>query len=365
LKVETLKLVCINLRSINRVIFVSMTFPTSTNRFAYCGWEFLNSRKSECDSSERQEIAEFEQDDDVTFEVESDLNEDLPDENEETKPLAGCRLLYITEVLNYVKQIHKVNTDIFNHSGTYSIVNGWIEPPEPCMQNNRRGPEHFCYPKLFVWNPQGFGDDVVKCYKCRSSKGVISNGWPDRPIARRVVGLDSCYFIVSKRYKCKGCNMQFNGYNEQVLAQMPEQVRLLFPCFLTHRSALDHNVLTLLRATVAESLGPGPFQDILTELHKQRYEKEKARYLGQLRTHLAKPGTKHFFVKESPKPFPDFDDPCGYGGFIPSSRYLVSVCKSFILQNEAQLQAQIAKAPAEVLSADETFKVFMCSIAKD
>ena len=84
-------------------------------------------------------------------------------------------------------------------------------------------------------------------------------GWNDNPIARRVVGLDQNYFIITKQIQCQkfpnsetsGCGKSMNYYDPSVLDQLDPTLVAEFPAFLTHRSGIDKTLMTLIHAGVA------------------------------------------------------------------------------------------------------------------
>jgi hypothetical protein len=61
--------------------------------------------------------------------------------------------------------------------------------------------------------------------KSMSYIDTILSGWNSNPIARRVVDLDSCYYILARRLKCRhGCQKSCNPYDDKILAQLPPHI---------------------------------------------------------------------------------------------------------------------------------------------
>jgi hypothetical protein len=228
--------------------------------------------------------------------------------------------------------------------------NFWIEPPDPVLSRKLTHWKYFVCPRVFVWMPEEI--DLVsdiKCPKCTSKTKL--KGWPDKPVARRVVGLHDCYWILYRRHTCTNpeCHKNFSSLHPKVLQQLPIAVRNRFPAFLTAKSGLDMEVVHMLRASVAESCGMNPFRKLLAANHARKYASLKLDY-NSVNNAFAVPS------------FPDFDDREGYGGFVPSSKYLGTVYVSFILMHEQELAAQMVKASADIISVDHSFKVCLNSL---
>lgn len=73
----------------------------------------------------------------------------------------------------------------------------------------------------------------------------LNIGWQDTPVARRVVSLDSTYYILAQRWRCRGprvdgmnggCKVNFTLYDERILRQFPKGLQLTFPGMSTSLS---------------------------------------------------------------------------------------------------------------------------------
>ena len=115
---------------------------------------------------------------------------------------------------------------------------------------------------------------------------VGAHGWRENRFGRRVIGLDTCYFILSRRYICHTCQKQaelqrnvveaaaahaglrvvsdqptvvphtFMGWDPKSVERLPNGHGELFPAFLTWRGALDKRVIDLMRPLFAAGLRP-------------------------------------------------------------------------------------------------------------
>ncbi len=159
---------------------------------------------------------------------------------------------------------------------------------------------------------------------------------------------------MSRRLHCQNnaCKNKFSEHDPRVVSQLPPEWQHAFPAVLTKRSGIDKKVLFNLRASIAEGMGPEPFYRILKENHMRRYYQLQISFMSNLYAKL-KAGS---VITLKPK-YPEFHDNNGYGGFYPSSRYLVNVYTMLILMHEPSLLGQIAKASGKVLKIDFSHKV--------
>ncbi|KAJ7681913.1 hypothetical protein DFH06DRAFT_953146, partial [Mycena polygramma] len=143
----------------------------------------------------------------------------------------------------------------------------WFLLQEPKSTATAIGPDLLYQPRVFVWLPDTLLDKKIRCPFC--DKGDMTpGGWNSNPVARRVVDLDSCYYILARRLKCRqACNRSCNPYDTKILDQLPAHLRNEFPAFLTHRSGIDKKLLTLVRSGIAHGLTSHAWEQILRELH--------------------------------------------------------------------------------------------------
>ena len=136
------------------------------------------------------------------------------------------------------------------------------------------------YRSVFVWLPDvRWGDEVMPCCpSCKCNTDVFSHGFHDSNFGRKVIGLKSNYFIISKRYICKRCKkkngdlsttiktlkaqhadcsteiqmkkkLQYThmGWNNTSVAFMPYGWGFEFPAFLTSKAGLDNDIIDMMR----------------------------------------------------------------------------------------------------------------------
>ncbi|KIK00182.1 hypothetical protein K443DRAFT_100888 [Laccaria amethystina LaAM-08-1] len=185
----------------------------------------------------------------------------------------------------------------------------WIHPRHPFFAMDKAAisaggitPESLYFPDVFVWIPTLLNGDnklVCKDHKCIRSGGknkeLSIKGFNDNPIARRVITLDSCYYILTQRVECSrksgGCGKSWNLYDPMIMEQLDPGLAACFPAFLTHRSGVDKTIMTLIRAGMAHSLSSNAWSKILRELHLREHDSRELTYLYAIQ----KEESKHNF----------------------------------------------------------------------
>ena len=142
----------------------------------------------------------------------------------------------------------------------YAAKTFWISPPDHFFalkksQESSDGlnPTSLYHPRIFVWLSEFLDKSPITCQnsECQYFKDSLHpmtvKGWNDNPIARRVIGLDQNYFIITKRIQCRkipnsetsGCGKSMNYYDPVILDQLDPTFVAEFPAYLTHRSGID------------------------------------------------------------------------------------------------------------------------------
>lgn len=121
--------------------------------------------------------------------------------------------------------------------------------------------------------------------------------------------------------------------------------------YLTHRSAIDKELMALIRAGLARRMCPNSWADVLRELHFLRHDLRELAYLKVL---------KIMPVGKRPIPcipFSPFGDRNGYAGFTPSRHYIANVYIDFMLRIRPHLDRAMACLTGTILKWDHSFKV--------
>ena len=172
----------------------------------------------------------------------------------------------------------------------------WLLPCRMAWIAKKLGlePRHKSYYKrIFVWLPDDrWGEEAMpRCPNCRSNKDVGSHGFQSNHYGRIVVDMHENYFIMARRYICKGCkeacqfsvetakagqargaeiyaediSYTFMGYNPTSVALLPRGYGDEFPAILSHKAALDKKVIDLMRAVQDKGVRSESFSKMLLE----------------------------------------------------------------------------------------------------
>ncbi|KAF7369576.1 hypothetical protein MVEN_00288100 [Mycena venus] len=237
----------------------------------------------------------------------------------------------------------------------------WIRPPDRwfSLEEYKTKPQNLVpdplyYPDIFVWllkslMPKDFN---FRCIFCGSAN-MSDYGWNRNPVARWVVNLDSCYFILSRRVRCESssCHKSRSLYEDKLLAQLPKHLANKFPAFLTHRSGIDKKVLTLIRSSIAHALTSNAWERIFQELHVRNRDLAEQAYLHALK------GCSPLQLPEKLIPFSSFHDKKGFAGFTPSRWYINSVYVDHMSYVKPYQDQAMSAIPATTVSWDQSFKV--------
>jgi hypothetical protein len=220
------------------------------------------------------------------------------------------------------------------------------------------------YRDVYIWLPDMQYGAMPPCPSCSSADDVGAHGWRDNHICRRVCGLDTSYFVISRRYVCRTCRRAADarraeaasalglsvvddleaealegtpragrgsgradaeGAEEELLgaytfmAWHPRSLRLLpyglggrFPAFLTHRAAVDKSLIDLMRPLFDKGVRPEAFSSTLLELHAKRYWQLHLLHEERYAREKAQPSISlSLNARAAPPPFSTFGDKAG------------------------------------------------------
>ncbi|KAJ7119377.1 hypothetical protein C8R46DRAFT_1364814 [Mycena filopes] len=227
----------------------------------------------------------------------------------------------------------------------------WFLLQEYKSTSTQLTPDLLYHPDVFVWLPKSLlpQDFEFACIFCAAGK-MTDWGWNYNPIARRVVDLDTCYYILSKRIRCGSCHRSCTLYEDAILAQIPPDLANEFPA-LTHRSGIDKKLVTLIRSGIAQGLTPHGWERVLRELHVRNRDLAEQAYLHALKKcpTSQRPG--------SLVPFSSFEDNKGYAGFSPSRWYINSIYIEYMSHVKPHQDQAMAALPASAVSWDQSYKI--------
>ena len=84
----------------------------------------------------------------------------------------------------------------------------------------------------------------VRCPVSDCKRACKPRGWANNPKARRVLGLEKCYYLASYQYECPAAGHgKFYASNPCCIRKMPLYIQYQFPAILTKKLAIDLKVI--------------------------------------------------------------------------------------------------------------------------
>jgi 3'-5' exonuclease len=228
------------------------------------------------------------------------------------------------------------------------------------------------YRDIKVWMPDlqyGVSKGQPLCPACKSGMGVHS--YPTDHPARRIVGFGSHYFVMSRQYKCCKCQTTnkeqakhgvgkservqytFMGWQPDVMASYPLDVRNTFPAVLSKRAGLDRDLSRSLRPFFDKGFRAEALSALLLELHSVNYMHELIAYEDTLRRDN---GMAHFRPNRDRSMFSKFDDKFRFNGGVPTAEYLRNCHKEICDDIRPHLDRERRKISCDQLSVDGSYK---------
>ncbi|KAL0565231.1 hypothetical protein V5O48_016796 [Marasmius crinis-equi] len=268
----------------------------------------------------------------------------------------------IAEQLEEVREELKKELKELKKPRCYSLGDFWIRPRHPVFALHGAAVTGFkpslLYRKsIFVWLPS-YLPGAPERFKCVCGQYLNKHGFNDDTIARRVSSSPEDYYLLTNRYICcarrrdattTGCGQIFQGTDPLIIGQLPRHVQEAFPCYLSHRGAVDKHLMNELRCTIATCFGPKPFSEMQQELQTLRHSQLELMYLSAAR---------HYGIKNV-QSFSTFNDPLGYNGASRSTHYFRSMFTEWYAAFRIFLDRVQASLPLTIGKADHTFKVIV------
>ncbi|KAJ3317149.1 hypothetical protein HDV06_001963 [Boothiomyces sp. JEL0866] len=293
----------------------------------------------------------------------TDDDEDGRNSNSTPKPLRWYDLN--ANMTDYLKSVQvsiinaqtEVNAKISFNGGLNRF---WIDPPNPNIKiwngyqsGKAPDPKHYYRRRVYVWAPHLILPALVlSCPKCGNrgkvdAKSFTTSGWGDRP--RIVYGLGDYYFLIFQIKFLTWLNLEF-------------------PAVLTHRAAIDKDLLKFLFSSIENSFGISAVRKQLLELSAERHHELELKYLSLLQTlkvHYDSltdaEKSSHFEftlakLKELPK-FSTFTDKEQYMGKVPSEKYLTTIFQDEVEKKMKYYELEMQRRTTTVLRVDHSYKV--------
>jgi hypothetical protein len=123
-----------------------------------------------------------------------------------------------------------------------------------------------------------------------------------------------------------------------------------YSAYVTARSAMDKNLMAVMRTLYSGRFGPEPFAKLLGEMRHLRHSRMELIYLAECLSRPLPAGS-------SRAPFSAFDDSDRYAGTHPSTQYCKAVFVDWMRAHRVYFDRVMASLPGGILKGDHTFKV--------
>jgi len=166
------------------------------------------------------------------------------------------------------------------------------------MLNMENVAEEFYYRDVYVWLPDvRWGKECMPCCPtCRTNTHVGPHDLRLDHVGRRITDMNTHYFVVGKRYKCKHCEQQakdigsklarqvgggsvhgkvgnqtFGGYDRTTLTLFPHAKGERFPAVLSHKGGISKELLRWTTMLFDAGVRPHRLSTILLAQHTARH----------------------------------------------------------------------------------------------
>jgi hypothetical protein len=231
--------------------------------------------------------------------------------------------------------------------------------PEPLtLTNARLIPEVHYYPVVHYFLPLDVDENLsIQCPLCDIADKLEGHGWSR---ARRVIGLEDCYYVRTRRMYCSSCKKSSTPWEAYAMKKLPAHLSALLPCVLTARLAADRGVVALLRATMELGVGPQSFSHLLREMHSKHHAEKHLAYLSRIHTFNERARSAGFRSPAAPSTVPvfsAFDDRIRYAGVHGSANFWRQLLCRCMEVEEHGIRAKNAMITATITKGDHYFKV--------
>lgn len=228
------------------------------------------------------------------------------------------------------------------------------------LNDGSLSPQHLFNARFFLWDPETLVDRIA-CPRCGDRLGRHTA----LPRPRRVVDLDSTFWLIGWRYRCRTCvnpdskkqTVTFSSWDTRILQSLPTALAQEFPAYLSHRSGISKTAFAFMRSCFQNGMGAKQFADILCVQHTRKYDELHLEYLRAIESRRGMAAWR----KETYSAFPTFDDRSaeGFRGFTPSSQWLRDMYDRFIEDHQHYLDQHTAMLSGEICAIDHSHKVLV------
>ncbi|EJK69590.1 hypothetical protein THAOC_09135, partial [Thalassiosira oceanica] len=245
------------------------------------------------------------------------------------------------------------------------------------------------YRDVYVWLPDVMwpgssekSEMMPCCPNCLTNERVAQHCFRDNHFGRLIIGLNTTYYTISRRYICYECqeaskrakaayatiaqqvdahaaidqiddsSYTFMAWDNRIMHLYKYGRGARFPAFLTWRAGLDKTLLRMLPPLQDGGFRADRTSKMICELHSLAYDDaciEHEHEIQRLRSNPVAASNVY-------EPLGDFNDPRTWRGKIPTANYLVHARKLFFASIKAHLDKSVKQRGAEVLHWDVSYK---------
>ncbi|KAF6749915.1 hypothetical protein DFP72DRAFT_818260, partial [Ephemerocybe angulata] len=226
------------------------------------------------------------------------------------------------------------------------------------LRFQKPSPQALYNPRFFLWDPLCLVPDI-RCPRCRTP--LIRHGTIQKP--RRVVDLNSTFWIIGYRYHCTSCTnpvsgrhtVTFNSWDRRILAVLPPYLAEQFPARFTRRSGISMTVAEWMRSCFQKGMGAKQFSACLSSQHTLHYDKLNYQYLS----YLAMRQSLDQWRGAQFQAFLPYEDtsPLGYGGYVPCGSMFRDIYDQVIEEHKVDINQHTSMLPLNVGALDHSHKV--------
>ncbi|OBZ82404.1 hypothetical protein A0J61_09548, partial [Choanephora cucurbitarum] len=152
----------------------------------------------------------------------------------------------------------------------------WVHRKDPAFALRDQlelSPEILYQPRVLIWFPRHLVSDL-KCPKCTIPTTFFVKEWNTHPRARRITDIDNSFYLMTLRYQCtnKETPHTFNGYDGDLMHQLPRVYAKEFPAILTECSGISTKLAKLMRLLFQSGVGPHRLSKVLRVMHTERFD---------------------------------------------------------------------------------------------
>ena len=173
---------------------------------------------------------------------------------------------------------------------------------------------------------------------------------------RLIYGMDTNYWLLSRRHFCTECELHFVVSRPDVLIGLPKFVQESFPAILSKKAGIDKGLMRWIESLGDTSVGPEAIRNMIREFHTLKYDVLKRNYYEGV--WWCKERLKDTTIPIINIPlFTEFSNKTGYYGKCPSSNYIMKMLNQELDRKRNYFDFEVQRRGVSVASIDHSYKV--------